>query len=197
MRSRIISCAIDTLFDVGYAATSTMEVQRRAGVSRGALLHHFPTKIDLMIDTARSIVAQQAVWYDTELRRIPDKRSRLWAISRLTWEAIKTPSGMALLEIFLATRSDPDLHRRFPPVADELLAGQHLAMWRLARAAGVSDREAIRRLTDAGLALMRGLSIQLLYSTDKRAVEECFLLYRSWERNHYLQLGVEPELVLD
>ncbi|MGC9544677.1 helix-turn-helix domain-containing protein, partial [Streptomyces sp. UG1] len=42
-RAQIVDAAVESLIEVGVAATTTLEVQRRAGVSRGALLHHFPT----------------------------------------------------------------------------------------------------------------------------------------------------------
>ncbi|MGC9539725.1 helix-turn-helix domain-containing protein, partial [Streptomyces sp. UG1] len=42
-RAQIVDAAVQSLIEVGVAATTTLEVQRRAGVSRGALLHHFPT----------------------------------------------------------------------------------------------------------------------------------------------------------
>ncbi|MDX3229932.1 helix-turn-helix domain-containing protein [Streptomyces sp. ME19-01-6] len=45
--ARIVDAAVDSLIEVGVTATTTLEVQRRAGVSRGALLHHFPTHEDL------------------------------------------------------------------------------------------------------------------------------------------------------
>ncbi|WP_052742353.1 TetR/AcrR family transcriptional regulator [Sphingomonas sp. Ag1] len=183
MRRRLIDAAIDTLHDLGYAAATTMAIQNRAGVSRGALVHHFPTKIDLIIATAQAIVADQAIWYDHELRKVTNKRDRFMAISRITWEALKKPSGMALLEIFIATRSDAELARRFPPVAFDIQRSQHQANWRLARAAGIGNREEVRRLTDIGLATMRGLSIQLLYSNDPDAVEDAFNLYIKWKRD--------------
>ncbi|WP_157846878.1 TetR/AcrR family transcriptional regulator [Sphingobium fuliginis] len=44
MRRRILSAAIDLLRDKGYAAFRVAEVASAAGVSRGAQLHHFPTK---------------------------------------------------------------------------------------------------------------------------------------------------------
>ena len=44
MRARLLEATVELLVERGYAGTSTTLVSERAGVSRGAQLHHFPTK---------------------------------------------------------------------------------------------------------------------------------------------------------
>ncbi len=58
-RDRLLSATLESLHERGYSGTSTQEVCRRAGVSRGTLLHHFPTRIDLLC-AARTEPALQA-----------------------------------------------------------------------------------------------------------------------------------------
>ena len=48
-QARLLDATIESLVELGWAATSTTEVVRRAGVSRGAQVHHFPTKEDLVL----------------------------------------------------------------------------------------------------------------------------------------------------
>src|SRR5580765_2376049 len=47
-RARLLDATIECVLDLGYARTTTIEIARRAGLSRGAQLHHFPTKIELV-----------------------------------------------------------------------------------------------------------------------------------------------------
>ena len=47
-RERVVRATIDEMFAVGYHAATTQAIAERAQVSRGALLHHFPTRADLM-----------------------------------------------------------------------------------------------------------------------------------------------------
>mgnify|MGYP001813421858 CR=1 FL=1 len=47
-RSAVLEAAVDCFYDLGYANTTTEKISRRAGVSRGAMLHHFPTRFDLI-----------------------------------------------------------------------------------------------------------------------------------------------------
>jgi AcrR family transcriptional regulator len=54
-KDAILSAAIDCLLEDGYAATTTLRVQQRAGVSRGKLLHHFPSKRELLAAATRRL----------------------------------------------------------------------------------------------------------------------------------------------
>ena len=49
MRERLLNATVECLYELGYAKTTTTAIVERAGVSRGAQLHHFPTKADLAI----------------------------------------------------------------------------------------------------------------------------------------------------
>lgn len=188
MRRRLIDSAIESLHDVGYSAATTIDILKRAGVSRGALLHHFPTKVDLMLATAEHIVGLQTTWYDEQLALVGDPVERFVAITSITWRALREPTGMALLEILMATRSDPELHRRFPAVAREIERVQQRGMWMLAKQAGIRDRQAIRTMTDALLAGIRGLSIQRLFSENEQVTESAIGLLIAWKREWIAKL---------
>ena len=49
MRARLLDATVECLVERGFAGTSTTLVSERAGVSRGAQLHHFPPKNDLVV----------------------------------------------------------------------------------------------------------------------------------------------------
>src|ERR1700753_974871 len=55
-RGKLIAATIECLHELGYHQTSTVVVTERAKVSRGSMLHHFPTKADLMMATSEYIV---------------------------------------------------------------------------------------------------------------------------------------------
>ena len=46
---RLLDATVDCLVEHGWAGTTTTVVAARAGVSRGAQLHHYPTKSALVI----------------------------------------------------------------------------------------------------------------------------------------------------
>lgn len=51
-RERLILATINCIAEKGYAGTATAEINERAGVSSGARVHHFKTKLDLVIAAA-------------------------------------------------------------------------------------------------------------------------------------------------
>src|SRR5580704_16496580 len=59
MRLRLLDAAVDCLYELGYSGTTTIEVAARAGVSRGAQLHHFPTKEKLVTEAVRHVLAKR------------------------------------------------------------------------------------------------------------------------------------------
>jgi AcrR family transcriptional regulator len=46
-RARLLSAAVECLAERGWAGSTVSVVAERAGVSRGAAQHHFPTREDL------------------------------------------------------------------------------------------------------------------------------------------------------
>ena len=63
--ARLLEAAYECLLDGGYAATTVGHVQQRAGVARGTLLHHFPTRGALM---AGVVLAETNIREDVEER---------------------------------------------------------------------------------------------------------------------------------
>ncbi|MEM7523578.1 MAG: TetR/AcrR family transcriptional regulator, partial [Pseudomonadota bacterium] len=103
-RRRICAAVVACLDDSGYAETSIGRVQARAGVSRGALTHHFPTKQALMAETAMRLLAVA----------VSPLRNRGTApVDQLltsTWKTIvNTAEGRAFVEILVACRTDSAL----------------------------------------------------------------------------------------
>src|SRR5688572_25187232 len=65
-RRALLDAAVESLIEVGFARTTTLEVQRRADVSRGALLHHFPSKAELLVAAIAHLAEMRAI----ELKRL-------------------------------------------------------------------------------------------------------------------------------
>jgi AcrR family transcriptional regulator len=109
-RTRLLDAVIESLAEVGYAATSTTEVARRSGLTRGAQLHHFGTKDQMMIAAAKHLntrgddalalaALDQAVDEDDRVRRA-------LAILGLFPSG---PFAAAYAELWIASRAHPEL----------------------------------------------------------------------------------------
>lgn len=115
-RNRVLEATIGCLHVRGYAATTTLLVAQEAGVSRGAMLHQFPTKVDLMLFVVRAVYDREIAEYGARLRHIRDPREKLLAIVEVAWEVLSRPSGVAVLEILQGSRSDVELAERLLPL---------------------------------------------------------------------------------
>lgn len=119
-RTVILDAAVDALVEIGYAATTTQEVNRRAGVSRGALLHHFPTRESLVVAAVGHLVERRL----TELLSRP--RTGDEGLEILV-EAFSGPLFDAALELWVAARCDVNLRTAIIPleqqVSDALAVG--------------------------------------------------------------------------
>ena len=192
-RAKLIEAAIYCLHKSGYAATTTTLVAERAKLSRGAMLHQFGTKVDLMLAVARHVVERQNQFYEQALRRYPRGVDRFNALTEVTWEALSKPPAMALLEIMMASRSDRALASRFPLVAAELKEAQSEGLWRAAQVVGITDRRALDALSLVTNAVMHGLSIQQMFTKDRKELRDALQLIYWNKRNFTLAALAEAQ----
>ncbi|CCG01998.1 TetR/AcrR family transcriptional regulator [Blastococcus saxobsidens] len=168
-RLLILDAAVACLVEDGYAAASTLAVQARAGVSRGRLLHHFPSRAELLVAATAHLSTTQL----SEVRRRaatlmhdePTGRERVDRAVDLMWTTFQEPPFWAAMELWTAARTDPDLRtalrgeeRRLraaiAAVADEIWGPE------IAGAPGYAD------LTELLFTSMRGVA--LVYAFEDR-----------------------------
>lgn len=115
-RELLLATAIKCLFEHGYGTTTTIMVAEEAGVSRGAMLHQFPNKADLMTFVVESVFEQEVDLYRELLKGIDDPKERLLSYPAAVWKLTSRPAGVAVLEILLGSRSDTVLAEMLEPV---------------------------------------------------------------------------------
>jgi len=161
-REKLILTTVQCLYELGYHETSTTVVIERAGVSRGAMLHQFPTKADLMIATSEYIRGLRGQAHRDGLDGVDDPRQRLAKMVDILWGELKGPTGIARIEIMLGSRSDPEFGARFAGLNRELEEAHKERIWVLAQRLGFTDRKLSDALTQLYAASLRGLAIDAL-----------------------------------
>ena len=125
-RLLILDAAVACLVEDGYAGASTLAVQARAGVSRGRLLHHFPSRAELLVAAAEHL---STTLLDEVRGRAaalmadqPTGRERVDRAIDLMWATFQEPPFWAAMELWTAARTDPELRAalrgRGAPAAD-------------------------------------------------------------------------------
>ncbi|GAA1943171.1 TetR/AcrR family transcriptional regulator [Amycolatopsis minnesotensis] len=112
MRQRLLDATIDCLVEFGYAGTTTTRVADRAGVTRGAQVHHFPTKTDLVTSAIRHLAAKRTEVAMAELDRLKASADPIGDALQLLWEMHQGPVFSATVELWVASRTDPELRHQ-------------------------------------------------------------------------------------
>lgn len=119
-RGRLLDATIECLGDLGYAHTTTPEIARRAGLSRGAQLHHFPTKAELVIAAVEHLFARRHQEFRAAFAQLPAGADRYAAAIDILWSMVSGPTFHAWLELAVASRTDPELRRAIHELTDTL-----------------------------------------------------------------------------
>src|SRR5512140_3782007 len=172
-RAKIMEAAVRCLAEFGYAATSTPLVARLAKVSRGSLLHQFPTKVDLMLGVAEYAAAARGAAVFQSLTPYPEGPDRFLHGVAAVWDSLHTPAAIALMEVTIAARSDPELAERYPAFADDLEVRLRRARIRMAENLGVPERlEEIEAVAHVTRMALNGLAMESVFIGRKSPDEE-------------------------
>ena len=108
-RTRLLEATLACVIEQGYAHTTTAEIESRAGVSRGARLHHFATKAILVAAAVERLYEAVAERYGEAIAQVAPGSNRFRAGVELLWETYADPTHSAVLELYVAARTDPEL----------------------------------------------------------------------------------------
>jgi AcrR family transcriptional regulator len=167
-RKALLAATIDVLIDAGYAGVTTRAVSERAGVSIGALQHHFGTKSDLVAAAIEHLTAEltrELVARAPTARR--SERELAEQLLDVLWEFHSGPLMAAVAELAVAARTDPELRDRLAPVQRRAIAASHAVTAHLFPAAAAGTP--VAALMDTALGTLRGLA--LLRFVDPAAAE--------------------------
>src|SRR3954468_12247753 len=120
-RAALLDATIDCLAEYGYANLTTTRVVERAGVSRGAQVHHFPTKAELVSEAVRHLAGKRIEEFLQTMPKLPSsEEKRVSRILDLIWEVHKSPLFDAALGLWVPSRTDPELRASLAAVENDV-----------------------------------------------------------------------------
>ncbi|WP_019144204.1 TetR/AcrR family transcriptional regulator [Aeromicrobium massiliense] len=165
MRERLMEATIECLAELGWARTTTTVVSRRAGVSRGAQLHHFPAKLDLVLASVEHLTDRRR----DEMTRAADDlptQGRTRAVLEILSEHFTSPVFTAALELWVAARTDDELRASVAPLERHIGRETHAYACQLL---GVDDAVGDNRAhVQATMDLLRGLGLAETLNDDSK-----------------------------
>ena len=150
-RARLLEATIDALVEDGYAATTTTVIAERAGVSRGAQLHHYPTKAELVAAAVEHLATKLIDTFAATLDVTPEGE-RVEFLLDAMWSSFSAPLLTAWVELSVAARTDADVRERLATVTN------HLRETILDRA-GPNPKPEVLLIITMTLLLLEGLTL--------------------------------------
>jgi len=189
-RERLLDATIASLVELGYVGTSTTAVCARAGLSRGAQLHHYPTKAELVIAAVAHLAKRRASELAREAPAGGGADERLARALDAIWASFSGPLFAAALELWIAARSDAELRANLVRFERQVGRAMRALFAELAGADRARAREfaAVLELT---FHVMRGMALQRILRDDDTERRRLFEL---WKRlvSEFLA-GAQPE----
>jgi len=156
-RKRLIDSTIQCLIKYGYNKTTTLKVAEEAGLSRGAMMHHFENGSALIKATVHELHEKRLRAFRRAVEKPEHKVDELIAAY---WQQVQTPAFIAFHELAVAARTDKDLasiliplqkefRQRFDQQADDLFTE-----WR-------SSPEQFHLAMDLSQTILEGMAVAL------------------------------------
>jgi AcrR family transcriptional regulator len=196
-RRALLDAAVESLIEVGFARTTTLEVQRRAEVSRGALLHHFPSKAELLVAAVDHLAEMRAREMKAFASQLPAEGTeppleragvrsepglggdaRTGAVLGLLWQCFSGTFFKVSMELRTAARTDPEL-RRVLTVAERSLRDRIVAQSRTLFGRSVAEHPGLERSLDLTLQLMIGAAMSSVLHGETAHLDD---LVDDWKR---------------
>ncbi|MHA6796115.1 TetR/AcrR family transcriptional regulator [Pseudonocardia bannensis] len=179
-----MEATVASLVEHGWAGTTTTAVAQRAGVSRGAQLHHYPTRAELVIAAVQYIGAARIAEIREQATDLPTGPARTAAVLDMLARVCTGPLFHAALELWTAARTDPDVRAAVVPL--EAVIGRESHRLTVELLGADESRPGVREAVQQTLDLIRGLGLADLLTDDgarRRA------LLADWARHLDARLG--------
>ena len=156
-RSALVAATVGCLVERGWSGTTTAEVQSRAGVSRGALTHHFSSKAELLLAALDDLYARMVDDVCARSGGLPSGEARLRPALELLWSTYEGPLFTASMELWAASRVDDEL--RGAVLEHERRLGHELKALVGTVAGALPRGETEQAVLDTVLTSMRGQAL--------------------------------------
>jgi AcrR family transcriptional regulator len=184
-QQRLLDATIECLVEYGWSGTTTTVVAERAGVSRGAQLHHYPTKAALVVAAVGHLCDWRAREIRAEAAAVRDQPAagRIDRVVDLFAASFTGPLFAAALELWVAARTDPELRRALVPL--EARVGRDMHRLAVELLGADESRPGVRPAVQATLDLLRGLGVANMLGDDSPRRQP---ILTAWKRQLVTQL---------
>ena len=176
-RTRILKAAASLIRKRGYARFRTAEVAEAAGLSRGAQLHHFPTKDSLVVATLEHVFDQAQAVSRKRASSVNQPRDLIESVIADAREFFFSEHFMVAIDIVLSTSTNQSVRKQILDISRKARRPVETA-WAEALAANGVSGELASDIVALTLSLVRGMALRTLWDNDPKWFDELFSLWR-------------------
>ncbi len=166
-RARLVEAAIRVLDESGYANLTISKVAQSAGLTNGAMQHHFVSRGELLVAVLNALYPA----LDIPIERIASQnrpiRQRVSMIVDLFWQIYSRPEYLVIWDVAFGTRSDPTLRAKLQTYQREIAARLPKSLAKVFADVGLSPEDADRTFALV-ISYLRGLALQTVFGVDRR-----------------------------
>lgn len=192
-RAAILDAVIDAYIDVGYAKTTLQQISDRTGLSRGAIVHHFPSMQEITRASIGRLHVRRLQAYRKSLAAIASETDFIDAAVESLWDRTADPLFTAYQELSVAARTDKELAVMLRPAQVEYEQQWHESAREYSQAP-TDDDERFDLATDLARVLMTGLATSFM-AEDTEYRRRRLLNYLKLRVRDILQDGPDQELL--
>lgn len=181
-REKVLGAAIECIYELGLQNTSTIDITKRAGISRGAMLHHYPSKEDLLSAAYEALLEMEA----NKLKRAAeDYRNGGLTVDEFIdqlWARFSVESFSITMDYFAAARTDKSLRGKVQKARRNYDAALNDIWTNYFSDSSADQRELLAHL-QLTVSLFRGMSMQRLVLDDQNAQDELIAIWKRHVRS--------------
>jgi AcrR family transcriptional regulator len=156
-RGKLLDATIRSLVEVGYVNTTSRYVAEVAGVSRGAQTHHFPHRLDLIVEAYEHLANERVRAMADQVAGMGDVGFSVGELLDVVWADYSSDLFRAGIKIWVAAADDPELHERLVPLERRL---RRMIRETIAELGGERARDAaLMAKLDLCISTVRGLAL--------------------------------------
>ena len=185
---RLMDATIDLLHDRGFWRMSTPDIAANAGLSRGALTHHFTGREDIIIRSFQTLLQTVTADLNRFAEQLAHERGSSDDIVDYLWSIMNNRLFYITMEILPEARNNGDFKRRLVPVVKNFHSGLDAIWSTMARQHGIEPRQATVIL-NATMCLFRGMIAQTVLRDDPAYFVELRSFWKAQVRLTFERLG--------
>ncbi|MDT7725679.1 MAG: hypothetical protein QOI21_2255 [Actinomycetota bacterium] len=176
-RRRLIEAAVECIAELGWHGTTVAVIAQRAGVSRGAAQHHFPTRENLVAAAVEHVGEVQLLVLRERADDLPSGPGRTEHVVDMLLNLYSGPLFQAALHLWVAASTDEGLRRTLVPL--EAVVGREAHRMAVELLGVDETHPGVREMVQATLDLARGLGLANLLTDDTKRRRQIVL---QWSR---------------